>query len=124
MFPVQNQQKYPVMRDQDGRLAGWHLPHDHFETNISKFFEPLPEEISEVKYPQSYQATFGGTPWTMHMNGEGVLFVYFNHGSKNFERVKISPAHAHMVIPTEKIALIPPQKPTPILLKDQLNNRY
>jgi hypothetical protein len=58
------------------------------------------------------------------MNGEGVVFVYFNHGSKNFERVKISPAHAHMVIPTEKIALIPPQKPTPILLKDQLNNRY
>jgi hypothetical protein len=36
------------------------------------------------------------------MNGEGVVFVYFNHGSKNFERVKISPAHAHMVIPTEK----------------------
>jgi hypothetical protein len=59
MFPVQNQQKYPVMRDQDGRLAGWHLPHDHFETNISNFFEPLLEKISEVKYPQSYQATFG-----------------------------------------------------------------
>jgi hypothetical protein len=33
---------------------------------------------------------------------EGVVFVYFNHASKNFERVKISPAHAHMVIPTEK----------------------
>jgi hypothetical protein len=33
------------MRDQDGRLAGWDLPCDHFETNISNFFEPLPEEI-------------------------------------------------------------------------------
>jgi hypothetical protein len=55
-----------------------------------------------VKYPQSYQATFGGTPGTVHMTGEGVVFVYFNHGSKNFERVKISPAHAHMVILTEK----------------------
>jgi hypothetical protein len=42
------------------------------------------------------------------MNGEGVVFIYFNHGSKNFERVKISPAHAHMVIPTEKRAPIPP----------------
>jgi hypothetical protein len=60
------------------------------------------EEIPEVKYPQSYQATFGGTPGTVHMTGEGVEFVYFNHGSKNFERVKISPAHAHMVIPTKK----------------------
>jgi hypothetical protein len=43
------------------------------------------------------------------MNGEGVVFVYFNHRSKAFERVKISPAHAHMVIPTEKSAPIPPQ---------------
>jgi hypothetical protein len=36
------------------------------------------------------------------MNGDGVEFVYFNHESKAFERVKISPAHAHMVIPTER----------------------
>jgi hypothetical protein len=82
---------------------------------ISNFLEPHPEEIPEVKYPQSYQAMFGGTPGTVHMNGDGVDFVYFNHGSKNFERVRISPAHAHMVIPTEKRAPIPPQKPTPVL---------
>jgi hypothetical protein len=104
MFPMENQQKYPPMRDQDERLAGWDLPRDHFETNISNFFEPLPEEIPEVKYPQSYQATFGGTPETMHTNGEGVVFVYFNHGSKAFERVKISLAHAHVVIATERKA--------------------
>jgi hypothetical protein len=89
---VQNQQKYPVVRDSDGKLEGWDLPFDHF----------VIEEIPEVKYPQSYQATFGGTPGTVHMTGETVKFVYFNHGSKNFERVKISPAHAHMVIPTKK----------------------
>jgi hypothetical protein len=59
MFPVHNQQKYPVIRDQDGRLAGWDLPRDHFETNISNFFEPLPEEVPEVKYRQSYQVTLG-----------------------------------------------------------------
>jgi hypothetical protein len=34
----------------------------------------------------------------------------FNHGSKAFERVKISLAHAHMVIPTERKALVQPQK--------------
>jgi hypothetical protein len=113
MFPVQNQ-KYPVMRDQDGRLLGWSLPRDHFESDISNFLEPQPEKIPKVQYPQSYQATFGGTPGTVHMNGEGVVFVYFNHGSKAFERVKISPAHAHMVIPTEKRAPIPPQKSTPV----------
>jgi hypothetical protein len=50
---VQNQQKYPAMRDQDGKLAGWDLPRDHFETNTSDFFEPVPEEVLEVKYPQS-----------------------------------------------------------------------
>jgi hypothetical protein len=71
------------------------------------------EEISEVKYPQSYQATFGGTPGTTHMTGEGVLFVYFNHASKNFERFKISLAYAHMVIPIEKRLLVPPQRPDP-----------
>jgi hypothetical protein len=38
MFPLQNQ-KYPVMIDQDGRLAGWGLPHDHFENDISNFLE-------------------------------------------------------------------------------------
>jgi hypothetical protein len=102
------------MRDKDGRLAGWGLPRDHFENDISNFLESQPEEIPEVKYPQSYQATFGGTPRTVHTNGEGVVFVYFNHGSKAFERVKINPAHAHMVIPTEKRALIPPQKPTSV----------
>jgi hypothetical protein len=46
------------------------------------------------------------------MNGEGEVFVYFNHESKAFERVMISPAHAHMVIPTERKALVLPQKPT------------
>jgi hypothetical protein len=112
MFPVQNQ-KYHVMRDQDGRLTRWSLPRDHFENYISNFLEPQPEKVPEVKYPQSYQATFGGTLGTVHMNGEGMVFVYFNHGSKAFERVKISPAHAHMVIPTEKRALISPQKPNP-----------
>jgi hypothetical protein len=101
------------MRDQDGKLAGWDLPHDHFETNISNFFEPVPEEVLEVKYPQFYQATFGGTPGTVHMTEEGMMFVYFNHVSKNFERVKISPAHAHMVKRTEKRPLIPTQRPNP-----------
>jgi hypothetical protein len=56
---MQNQ-KYPPIRNQDGKLAGWGLPHDHFETNISYFFEPQPEEVPEVKYPQSYQALFRG----------------------------------------------------------------
>jgi hypothetical protein len=60
IFLVQNQ-KYPAMRDQDGKLAGWSLPHDHFENNISNCFQPEPEEVPEVKYPQSYQATFEGT---------------------------------------------------------------
>jgi hypothetical protein len=101
------------MRDQDGKLAGWDLPHDHFETNISNFFEPVPEEVPEVKYTQSYQATFGSTPGIVHMNGEGVVFAYFNHGSKAFDRVKISPTSAHMVIPTKKRAPIPPQRPHP-----------
>jgi hypothetical protein len=101
------------MRDQDVRLIGWSLPHDHFEKDISNFFEPMPEEVPEVKYPQSYQATFEGTPGTVHMNGEGVMFVYFNHVSKAFERVKISPAHAHMVISIEKRAPIPPKRPNP-----------
>jgi hypothetical protein len=101
------------MRDQDGRLTGWSLPRDLFEKDISNFLEPQPEEVPEVKYPQSYQAMFGGTPGTVHMNGDGVEFVYLNHGSKDFERVKTSPAHAHMVIPTEKRAPIPPRKLTP-----------
>jgi hypothetical protein len=108
---VQNQhQKYPTIRYQEEKLAGWDLPRNHFETNISNFFEPQPEEIPEVKYPQSYQAMFGGTPGTVHMNKEGVEFIYFNHGSKAFERVKISPAHAHMVIPTERKDPVQPQK--------------
>jgi hypothetical protein len=54
------------MRDQDGMLAGWGLPRDHFENDISNFLEPQLEEISEVKYPQSYQATFEGTSETAH----------------------------------------------------------
>jgi hypothetical protein len=102
------------MRDLDGRLAGWGLPRDHFETDISSFLEPQPEEVPEVKYPQSYQAMFGGTPGTVHMNGDGVEFVYFNHGSKPFERVNISPAYAHMVIPTKRKAPVLPHKPIPI----------
>jgi hypothetical protein len=113
MLPVQNQCKYPAMRDPDGKLAGLDLPRDHFETNISNFFEPVIKEIPEVKYPQSYQAAFGGTPGTAHMTGEGVVFVYFNHGSKTFERFKINPAHAHMIVPTEKRPPIPPQRPNP-----------
>jgi hypothetical protein len=48
---VQEQHKYPTMRDPDGNLAGWDLPRDHFETNISNFFWPVFEEILEVKYP-------------------------------------------------------------------------
>jgi hypothetical protein len=108
-FSVQNQ-KYPAMRNQYGKLAGWDLTRDHYETNISNFFELQPEETPEVKYLQSYQAMFGGTPGTVHMNKEGVEFVYFNHRSKAFERVKISPAHAHMVIPTERKAHVQPQK--------------
>jgi hypothetical protein len=59
------------MSDQDGRLAGWDLPRDHFETDISNFHEPQPEEVPEVKYLLSYQATFGGTPGIVHMNKEG-----------------------------------------------------
>jgi hypothetical protein len=27
------------MRDQDGRLTGWSLPHDHFENDISNFLD-------------------------------------------------------------------------------------
>jgi hypothetical protein len=51
VLPVQDQHKYPTMRDPDGNLAGWDLPRDHFETNISNFFWPVFEEILEVKYP-------------------------------------------------------------------------
>jgi hypothetical protein len=51
------------------------------------------------------------------MTNEGVEFVYFNHGRKAFERVKIGPTHAHMVIPTERKAPVLPQRqaPQPIL---------
>jgi hypothetical protein len=44
------------------------------------------------------------------MNKEGVEFVYFNNGSKAFERVKISPAHAHMVVLTKRKAHVQSQK--------------
>jgi hypothetical protein len=53
---MQDQHKYPAIRNPDGKLAGWDLPRDHF----------VIEEILEVKYPQAYQATFGGTPGTTH----------------------------------------------------------
>jgi hypothetical protein len=67
---VQNpHQRYPTMRDQDGRLAGWGLPHDHFETDISNFLKSRPEEVAEVNYPESYQAMFGGTP------GSGIFLL-------------------------------------------------
>jgi hypothetical protein len=56
---------------------------------------------------------FGGTLGNVHMTKEGVEFVYLNHGSKAFERLNISPAHAHMVIPMERKAPIPPQRLTP-----------
>jgi hypothetical protein len=55
------------MRNQDGKLAEWDFPRDHFETNISYFFELQPEEIPEVKYPQYYQFMFGGTPGTVNV---------------------------------------------------------
>jgi hypothetical protein len=60
---------------------------------------------------------FGGTSGNVHMTKEGVEFVYINHGSKAFERLNISPAHTHMVIPMERKAPIPPQRlaPQPIL---------
>jgi hypothetical protein len=41
VLPVQNQHKYPAMRDSYGKLAGWDLPRYHF----------MIKEISEVKYP-------------------------------------------------------------------------
>jgi hypothetical protein len=48
-FLLQNQhQKYPAMRNQDGKLARWDFPCDHFETNISSFFELQPEEIPDT----------------------------------------------------------------------------
>jgi uncharacterized cupin superfamily protein len=113
-FSVQNHHhQYSAKKDQNGRLVEWSLPHDHFETNISSFSKSHPEEIPEVKYLESYQAMFGGTPGTVHMTKEGVEFVYFNHGNKAFERVKISPTHAHMVIPMERKAPVPPQRPVP-----------
>jgi hypothetical protein len=56
---------------------------------------------------------FGVTPWTVHMTKEGLEFVYFNHGNKAIERVKINPTHAHMVTPMERKAPIPPQKHVP-----------
>jgi hypothetical protein len=56
------------MRDQDRKLAGWDFPCGHFETNMSNFFEHHPNENPEVKYLQSYQAMFGGTLETIHMN--------------------------------------------------------
>jgi hypothetical protein len=101
------------MRYHSGKLVGWGLPHDPFETNISNFFEPQPEEITEVKYPESYHAMFGGAPGTVHMTKEGVEFVYFNYGSKAFERVKISPTQTHMVILMERKAHVHPQKLAP-----------
>jgi hypothetical protein len=61
---------------------------------------------------------FGGTPGTVHLTKEGVEFVYFNNGSKAFERVKISPAHAHMVIPMERKALVPSQRLAPQLIRN------
>jgi hypothetical protein len=70
-------------------------------------------KIPEVKYLESYQAMFGGTPGTVHMTKEGVEFVYFNHGNKAFERVKISSTHAHMVVPIERKAHVPPQRSAP-----------
>jgi hypothetical protein len=113
-FSVQNpHQRYPTMRDQDGKLAGWGLPHDHFAADISNFFESQFKEVPEVKYPQFYQAMFRGTIRTVHMTKEGVEFVYFNHGNKAFERVKISAAQVHMVIPMERKASVPAQRLVP-----------
>jgi hypothetical protein len=89
------------------------LLHDHFVTDISNFPEPQPQEILEVKYPESYQAMFGGTPGIVQMTKEGVELVYFNHRNKAFERVKINPTQAHMVISMERKAPVPPQRSTP-----------
>jgi hypothetical protein len=102
------------VRDQDRKLVGWGLHRDHFEIDILGFLDPQPEEVLELKYMQSYQAMFGGTPGTVHMNGDGVEFIYFIHGSEAFERVKMSPVHAHMVIPIEIKSPFLPQKQSPV----------
>jgi hypothetical protein len=47
------------------------------------------------------------------MTKERLEFVYFNHGSKAFERVKISPDDAHMVLPIERKAPVSPKKSAP-----------
>jgi hypothetical protein len=99
------------MRDKSEKLIGWDLPYNHFDTNISNFFDPLPEEIPEVKYLNHHLAMFGGTPGTLHLTKEGMEFIYFNHGSKAFEKVKISPAHARIVIRMERKAHVPPEGP-------------
>jgi hypothetical protein len=55
---------------------------------------------------------FGGVLQGLHMT-KGVEFAYFNQRIKGFARVKINPAHAHMVIPIERKAPVPPQKSAP-----------
>jgi hypothetical protein len=112
------------MRDQHGKLAGWDLPRDHFETNISNLFEPVLEEVPEVKCPHSYQATFEGTPGTMHMNEEGVVFVYFNDGSKNFERVRMSQLMLTWSYRRRKYLLFHLIGQIPLHLRDRLSSRY
>jgi hypothetical protein len=66
------------MTDQSGKLTGWDFLHNHFETDMSNFFEPPPKEVPEVRYLESYKAMFAGTLGTVHMTKEGVEFVYFN----------------------------------------------
>jgi hypothetical protein len=63
------------MRSPDGKLAGWDLPRDHFETNISNFFESVPEEVLEVKYPQSYQTTLYSSDCAHDWGRSGVCLL-------------------------------------------------
>jgi hypothetical protein len=112
------------MRDKDGRLAGWGLPRDHFENDISNFLESQPEEIPEVKYPQSYQATFGGTPRTVHTNGEGVVFVYFNHGAKLLKESRSIQLMLIWSYQQRKELSFHLRNPLLFHLRDRLSSRY
>jgi hypothetical protein len=42
---VQGSPQFFPTRDENGKLIGWSLPHNHFDTDISNFFDCPPEEI-------------------------------------------------------------------------------
>jgi hypothetical protein len=44
-FSVQGSPQFFPTRDENGKLIGWSLPHNHFDTDISNFFDCPPEEI-------------------------------------------------------------------------------